>query len=166
MGKAINKKIEVISMLINQFKGLIDLKKDKVSECLTNEYYFKGIEEDLEEIKDDFEELNKFYFNLGAEFRRFVIECDINHNINIISKNIFNIFFKEKPFIYLSKEKINDDIIDNTDDNTPVIDNNQYKKDIKNAIKQDENQNNEKMKKMKKKKKIKIIRNKITENNE
>ena len=80
-------------MLINQFKGLIDLNKDKVSECLTNEYYFKGIEEDLEEIKDDFEELNKFYFNLGAEFRRFVIECDINHNINIVSKNIFNIFF-------------------------------------------------------------------------
>ena len=87
--------------------------------------------------------------------------------ILILLVKIYSIsFFKEKPFIYLSKEKINDEIIDNTDDNTPVIDNNQYKKDIKNAIKQDENQNNEKMKKMQKKKKIKIIKNKITKNNE
>ena len=63
MEKAINRKTEAISVLINQYKELIELNKDKVSEYLKNEYYFKQIEEDLEEIKDDFEELKKFYFN-------------------------------------------------------------------------------------------------------
>ena len=63
MEKAINRKTEAISVLINQYKELIELNKDKVSEYLKNEYYFKQIEKDLEEIKDDFEELKKFYFN-------------------------------------------------------------------------------------------------------
>ena len=126
MEKAINRKMEAISVLINQYKELIELNKDKVSECLKNEYYFKQIEEDLEEIKSDFEELKKFYFNLGVEFRRFVIEYDINHNI--INENIFNIFLKEKPFIYLLKENIDDEIIDNTNDNTPEINNKEERK--------------------------------------
>ena len=115
-------------MLINQCKALIELNIDKVSKCLKNEYYFKQIEEDLEEIKDDFEELKKFYFNLGVEFRRFVIEYDINHNI--INENIVNIFLKEKPFLYLLKENIDYEIIDHIDDNTPKINSkkNQFKK--------------------------------------
>ena len=126
MEKAIKRKMEAISVLINQYKELIELNKDKVIECLKNEYYFKQIEEDLEEIKSDFEELKKFYFNLGVEFRRFVIEYDINHNI--INENIFNIFLKEKPFIYLLKENIDDEIIDNTNDNTPEINNKEERK--------------------------------------
>ena len=144
MGKTINRKMEAISMLINQYKALIELNIDKVSKCLKNECCFKQIEEDLEETKDDFEELKKFYFNLGVEVRRFVIEYDINHNT--INENIVNTFLKEKPFLYLLKEKIDDEIIDNIDDNTPKINNNQFKKDIMDAIKQLEEQNDEKIK--------------------
>ena len=118
MEKAIIRKNEAISVLTNQYKVLIELNKDKVSECLKNEYYFK-------QIKGDFEELKKFYFNLGVEFRRFVIEYDINHNI--INENIVKIFLKEKLFIYLLKENIDDEKIDNTNDNTPEINNKEEK---------------------------------------
>ena len=37
MEKAINRKIEAISVLTNQYKELIELNKDKFSECLENE---------------------------------------------------------------------------------------------------------------------------------
>ena len=89
MEKAINRKMEAISLLINQYKALIELNIDKVSKCLKNEYYFKQIEEDLEEIKDDFEELKKFYFNLGVEFRSLSLNMTL---IIILLMKILSIF--------------------------------------------------------------------------
>ena len=110
MKKAIDRKKDEISMLIIEFKDLVDLHKDKVSEYFKNEFYFKRMKEDLEELGHDFEELKKFYFNLGVEFRRFVIEYDINHDF--ISENTINIFLKQEPFIYLLSEKPDDEPID------------------------------------------------------
>ena len=132
-------------MLIYEFKDLVNLNKDKVSEYLKNEYYFKQMEEEVEEIGDDFEELKKFYFDLGVEFRKFVIEYGINHNN--ISENTINIFLKQKPFTYLLSEKPDDEPIDYTND-APEINNKQEKKDNENAIKENEDEkilkNNEK----------------------
>ena len=38
------------------------------------------MEEDYNEM-DDFEELKQFYFDLGHDFRQFVIEYDIKHDL-------------------------------------------------------------------------------------
>ena len=103
MEKAIDRKKYEIFRLICEFKDLVDLNRDKFSEYLKNEYYSKRMEEEVEEIGDDFEELKKFYFHLGVKFRKFVIEYDINHNN--ISENTINIFLKQKQFTYLLSEK-------------------------------------------------------------
>ena len=39
---------------------------------------------------DEFEELKHFYFDLGYEFRQFVIEYNINHDL--VKEKIINIF--------------------------------------------------------------------------
>ena len=74
---------------------------------------------------DDFEELKQFYFDLGHEFRQFVIEYNIKHDL--IKGKTINIFLKQRPFIYLLSEKPDDDPIDYTDDNTPTMNNKQEK---------------------------------------
>ena len=94
------------------------------------------MEEEVEEISDDFDKLKIFYFNLGIEFRKVVIEYDINHDN--ISENTINIFLKQKPFTYLLTEKFDDELMDYTDNNTPEIDNKQEKKDIETVIKEKE----------------------------
>ena len=38
------------------------------------------MEENVNDV-DDFEELEHYYFDLGVEFRQFVIEYNINHNL-------------------------------------------------------------------------------------
>ena len=60
------------------------------------------MEEDLNNL-DDFEELKHFYFDLAVEFKQFVIECNINHDL--IEEKTINIFLKQKSFIYLLSEK-------------------------------------------------------------
>ena len=45
---------------------------------------------------DDFEELKHFYYDLGVEFRQFVINHDINYDI--VKEKIIDIFLKQKPF--------------------------------------------------------------------
>ena len=55
--KAINRKIEAISVLINQYKDLINANKDKIGEYLRDESYFKLMEEELEKRKYNFEDL-------------------------------------------------------------------------------------------------------------
>ena len=55
--KAINRKIEAISVLINQYKDLINANKDKIGEYLRDESYFKLMEEELEKRKYSFEDL-------------------------------------------------------------------------------------------------------------
>ena len=52
----INKKAEVYDLL-KEFKELINLHSDIVSEYLKNEYYFQGLEKKLnDEDEDDFED--------------------------------------------------------------------------------------------------------------
>ena len=80
MEKAINRKKVEISDLITEYRELVNLHKDKVSEYLKNEYYFKGMDEDFDDM-DDFKELKHFYYELGIEFRKFVIEYNINHDL-------------------------------------------------------------------------------------
>ena len=95
MEKAINKKKTEISDLVAEYKKLVNSHRDKVSEYLKNEYYFKQMEKNFNEM-DDFEELKHYYFDLGVELKRFVIEYNINHNL--IKK-------KKKKKRYLSKRK-------------------------------------------------------------
>ena len=94
------------------------------------------MEEEVEEISDDFDKLKIFYFNLGIEFRKVGIEYDINHDN--ISENTSNIFLKQNPFTYLLTEKFDDELMDYTDNNTPEIDNKQEKKDIEMVTKEKE----------------------------
>ena len=54
------------------------------------------MKEDFNDM-NDFEELKQFYFDLGVEFRQFVIEYNINHDL--IKEKTINIFFKEKSFL-------------------------------------------------------------------
>ena len=62
------------------------------------------MEENFNDI-DDFEELKHFYYDLGVEFRQFVIKCNINHIL--IKEKTINTFL-EKPFLHLLKEKADD----------------------------------------------------------
>ena len=52
------------------------------------------MEENLNDL-DDFEELKRYYFDLGVEFRSFVIKHNINHDL--IKKN--NIFYQKNRMI-------------------------------------------------------------------
>ena len=56
------------------------------------------MKEDFNDM-DDFEELKQFYFDLGVEFRQFVTEYKINHDL--IKEKTINIFLKTK-IIHLS----------------------------------------------------------------
>ena len=104
MEKAVNRKKTEISDLIAEYKELVSLHSGKVSEYLKNGYYFKDTEENFNDI-DDFEELKHFYYDLGVEFRQFVIKCNINHSL--VKEKTINTFL-EKPFLHLLKEKADD----------------------------------------------------------
>ena len=78
--------------------------------------------------EDDFEELKHFYYDLGVEFRKFVIEYNINHYL--IKEKTINIFLKEKAFSYLLKEKPVDESVNYGTDKTPTINNKKEKKMI------------------------------------
>ena len=88
------------------------------------------MEEDYTEM-EDFEELKRFYFDLGVEFRQFVIEYNINHDL--IKEKTINIFLKQKSFLHLLSEKPDDGSIDYSDDRTPTITNNKEKERIESA---------------------------------
>ena len=124
MEKAIKRKKTEISDLVTEYKELINLHSDKVSEYLKNEFYFKQMEKDYHEM-DDFEELKRFYFDLGHEFRQFVIEYNIDHEL--IKEKTINTFLRDKAFLYLLKEKPDDESIEYSDDKAPTINNNKEK---------------------------------------
>ena len=98
------------------------------------------MEEDYNEM-DDFEELKQCYFDLGHEFRSFVIKYDIKHDL--IKEKTINIFLKQKAFVYLLSEKPDDEPIDYTDDNTPAMNNKQEKHEIENAKEEKEDKKKE-----------------------
>ena len=89
MEKAVNRKKTESSDLVAEYKELVNLHEDKVSEYFKNEYYFKNMEEDFNDM-DDFEELKHFYYDLGVEFRQFVIKYNINHDL--IKEKTINVF--------------------------------------------------------------------------
>ena len=125
MEKAINRKKVEISELIAEYQELVNLHSAKVSEYLKNEFYFKRIEEDLNDL-DNFEKLKQFYFDLGIEFRKFVMECNIKHNL--IKEKTINIFLKQKPFGYLLSEKQGEELIN--DNNVTEMNNEEEKKSL------------------------------------
>ena len=125
MEKAINRKKVEISELIAEYQELVNLHSAKVSEYLKNEFYFKRIEEDLNDL-DNFEKLKQFYFDLGNEFRKFVMECNIKHNL--IKEKTINIFLKQKPFGYLLSEKQGEELIN--DNNATEMNNEEEKKSL------------------------------------
>ena len=86
----------------------------------------------------EFGELKRFYFDLGVEFRQFVIKYNINHKL--IKEKTINIFFKQKPFLYLLKEKPEDEPMNYSSDKTPTINSKEEKQLIENGKenKQDE----------------------------
>ena len=81
---------------------------------------YKNVEEEFNDM-DDFEELKKFYFDLGFEFRQFVIEYNINHNL--IKEKTVNPFLGQKSFTYLLKEKPDEEPIDYSTDKTTIKNN-------------------------------------------
>ena len=139
MEKAVNRKKTEISDLVAEYKELVNLHSDEVSEYLKNEYYFKDMEEDFNDL-DDFEELKHFYYDLGVEFRQFVIKYNINHDL--IKEETINIFLKQKPFGYLLKEKHDEEPVNYDTDNTSAINSEEEKEMIESVRenKQDEQQ--------------------------
>ena len=125
MEKAVNRKKTEIFDLIYEYKELMSLHIDKVSEYLKNEYFFKDLEENVTN-ENDFEELKQRYFDLGHEFRQFVIDYNIDHKL--IKEKAINIFLKQKPFTYLLSEKPNEKLIDYDLDKTQTINNEEEKK--------------------------------------
>ena len=120
MEKAVNRKKTGIFDLVAEYKELVNLHKDKVSEYLKNEYYFKNMKKEFNDI-NDFEKLKQIYFDFGYEFSQFVIEYNINHDL--IKEKTINIFLKQKPFLYLLKEKPEDEPVNYDSDKTPIINN-------------------------------------------
>ena len=116
MEKAINRKKTEISNLVAEYEELVSLHSGKVSEYLKNGYYFKDMEENFNDM-NDFEELKHFYYNLGVEFRQFVIKYNINYNL-IKEKTIST--FLEKPFLHLLKEKADDTDKTTIKNNEPI----------------------------------------------
>ena len=106
---AINKKAE-ISDLLKEFKELIKLHSSKVNEYLKNEFYFQDIEQKLNDNdENDIHDLRNEHYNLGLEFRQFVIDYDICHTL--IKESTINTFLREKPFNHILKveEPVTDD---------------------------------------------------------
>ena len=124
MEKAIDRKKAGISDLVTEYKELVDLHSDKVSEYLKNEYYFKQMKEEFNDM-NDFEELKQFYLDWGVEFRHFFIEYNINHDL--IKEKTINIFLKQKSFLHVLKEKPDEEPIDYSTDETPTINNREEK---------------------------------------
>ena len=85
------------------------------------------MEENFNNI-NDFEELRRFYFDLGVEFRKFVIKYNINHNV--IKEKKINIFFKTKTIYLSSKKNPHEESIDHGTDKTPTINNEEEKEMI------------------------------------
>ena len=126
MEKAINRKKAEISDLYK------DLHSDKISEYLKNEYYFKQMKEEFNDM-DDFEELKQSNFDLGVECRQFVIEYNINHDL--MKEKTINVFLKQKSFIYRLSEKPDEEPIDPSTDETLTINNEEEKQMIESARK-------------------------------
>ena len=126
---SIEKKTEIFDLLA-EYKELVSLRSDKVSKYLKNECYFKNMEEEFND-ENDFEELKHLYFDLGHEFRQFVIEYNINRDL--IKEKTINIFLKQKSFTYPNEEP-NEEPINQNFDNTPTIDNKE--ENIKENIKE------------------------------
>ena len=141
MKKAINRKKTEITDVVAEYEELVNIHSDKVSECLKNEYCFKQMKEDFNDM-DDFEELKQFYFNLGVEFRQFIIEYNINHDL--IKEKAINIFLKQKSFLHILKEKPDEEPIDYNNDDTSTVDNKEEKEMIENVR---ENKQDKKQKK-------------------
>ena len=76
MEKAIDRKKAGISDLVTEYKELVDLHSDKVSEYLKNEYYFKQMKEEFNDM-NDFEELKQFYLDWGVEYRHFLLNITL-----------------------------------------------------------------------------------------
>ena len=133
--KAVNRKKTEILDLFAEYKELVNLHKDKVSEYLKNEHYFKNMEEDFNDI-NDFEELEQVYFYLGYEFRQFVIEYNINHDL--IEEKTINIFLKQKPFLDLLKERPEDEPVNYGTDKKPIINNKEEKGMVESALKKEQ----------------------------
>ena len=119
MEKAIDRKKTEIFDLVAEYKKLVDLHSDKLSEYLKNEYNFKQMKEDFNDMVD-FEELKHSYFDFGVEFRQFI---KYNINNDLIKEKAMNIFLKQKSFIYLLSEKLVEEPIDHSNDNTITINN-------------------------------------------
>ena len=126
MERSVNRKKAEISDLLKEYKELINLHSDKVSEYLKNEYYFSELEETLnDKDENDFKNLKISHYNLGLGLRQFFIEYDINHKL--IRESTVDMFVKKKPFTYyILKEKPNDlkeDQSNNDLEETPTINN-------------------------------------------
>ena len=67
---------------------------------------------------------------MGVEFREFVRNYDIQHNL--VKEKRVNIFLKQKPFVYPLSEKPDEEPIDYSND-APTMINKEEKEDIKNA---------------------------------
>ena len=80
---------------------------------------------------DDFQDLKQFYFDLGVEFKQFVIEYSIKHNLILNKKKAINIILKQKSFVYLLSEKPDEELIHSND--APTMINEEEKDDIANV---------------------------------
>ena len=70
-----------ISLLLKEFKKLIELHSDKVAEYLKSEYYFQNTEKKIND--EDMNSLSKLkyeYYDLANEFRNFVLQFNISHD--------------------------------------------------------------------------------------
>ena len=84
-------------------KKLIKLYSDKVEDYLKDVYYFQDIEEMTnDEDMNMFSKINFEYFNLGKEFRNFVLRYNISHDH--ITQSVLNDIVK-RPIEYLLHRK-------------------------------------------------------------
>ena len=102
MENLIVKETAKIYDLLTEFKELINLHSNKVSEYLKNEYYFQDLKNKLNnEDENDIDYLRNQHYELGKEFRQFVIDYNINRKL--IKKSTINTFLREKPFNHILK---------------------------------------------------------------
>ena len=146
----INKKAE-ISNLLKEFKELIDLHSDKISEYLKKEYYFSELEDILnDKDENDFNSLKFSHCDLATEFRQFIIKYDIRHDeikestLDKIIKISPHYILHEKPMNNSKEKPVNNDLkeelINNTFKKQPII--NIFKKSIISNLKKQPKINN------------------------
>ena len=99
----INKKAE-ISDLHKEFKDLITLHSNEISEHLKNEYYFSDLEETLND-ENEFNTLKCSHYDLATEFRQFVIKYHIRHDE--IKEPIIDNIIKISPHYILHEKPMN-----------------------------------------------------------